>query len=806
MKTFLSSISLIKQGFAGFREREQKSDEPQKKNENSLEHKVEQILLDSKKEEDIIFYHYGKNFLIKANLADKNYISDFSFLEYDIDIEDDKLYLDEKEIENIKTYHVLNVLKPKIEVYLSYKDISFNCTFMRNLYSYAEEIGFENTIGYLLPLIQDLHYQKNKGVNILKAFLDNFEKLLIYLRQYDTDHTIIIKKLFPIISQILLAQKDAVLLNKAANSLKFLIDNITMEECLTHAIPILIEMANNENSELSQALSIQIFSDKANYLGGKIIELYVLPMFESFSENFSENLRTYCIKYMIPLFENSCYNIIQSKFIRIYTNFTKDSSLQIRKLSCNMLPLVCKTIINNNNNYNIKKNIIKEELIGKNILNIYFSFTKDEKKEIQNCAISIFGEFISYLDNQTILSNPKLLDFFINKLKYLLDISKNRKIDTTPIYMACYSFPSILLTYCKKITNEKESNKNWEKLKPIYINFIKSKEIKIKNCIASSFGEISSILNEKIVESELSPLISEMYYNNGDKIKNVIIGIIPNHLTYIKSINIKSEFLVLYKKGFNNIKKTKTWREKLKYLKGIKTMGNFFENYIIFDDLIGMLIELCFDPYYIIRIKSVKILSLFLLKFLLIENNNTDKNVNNKDNYNSENSENSSNSDKENIDFKQNAIIILNNFSTCKHYHYRQLFIYLCKKIIMNKKIFIEYVYELFNNLSYDKVFNVRYTLALFINMIWNKNKNEYEWFKKDEKIIEIIYRLKNDKEIEIKNLMEKIEIDVNKIKNKENILKIKDVNKNFVNEFKDFKQMFDYVPILGKTWINKSN
>ena len=96
--------------------------------------------------------------------------------------EDDKLVLDEKELENIKSYHLLNVLKPKVELYLSYKDIQFNCTFMRNIYSYAEEIGFENTVGYLFPLIQDLTYQKNKGVNILMAFLDTFEKLLIYLR------------------------------------------------------------------------------------------------------------------------------------------------------------------------------------------------------------------------------------------------------------------------------------------------------------------------------------------------------------------------------------------------------------------------------------------------------------------------------------------------------------------------------------------------------------------------------------------------------------------------------------------------
>ena len=64
-----------------------------------------------------------------------------------MDIEDDKIYLDEKEIENIKNYLVLNVLIPKIETYLSYKDIDFNCTFMWNIYSYEEEIGVDNTIG-----------------------------------------------------------------------------------------------------------------------------------------------------------------------------------------------------------------------------------------------------------------------------------------------------------------------------------------------------------------------------------------------------------------------------------------------------------------------------------------------------------------------------------------------------------------------------------------------------------------------------------------------------------------------------------
>ena len=239
----------------------------------------------------------------------------------------------------------------------------------------------------------------------------------------------------------------------------------------------------------------------------------------------------------------------------------------------------------------------------------------------------------------------------------------------------------------------------------------------------------------------------------------------------------------------------------MKYLKGIKKMGNYFENYIIFDDLVSMIIELCFDSYSVIRIKSVKILSLFLLNFL-----KNDKNYENiKNNYNSENSENSSNSEKDNIDYKQHSIGILNDFGTCLNYHYRLLFIYLCKKIITNEIIFKEYAFELFNNLSYDKVMNVRYTLASFLKTIWNKNKCEYEWIKKDEKMIEIVYRLQNDKENEIKNCLEKIEIDNDKIKNKKNEFEKKDVNENFKSEFKELKKIFDYSPFLGKSWIKQS-
>ena len=765
MKTFFNNITQnLKQ------DKENKENNIIDNSNITMDTEVNNILLDSKKEEDIVFYHYGKNNLIKLNYEEKS-VATFSFLEYDINTDDDKLELDEKEIENIKTYHVLHVLKPKIELFFSYKNTEFNCNFMSNLYSYAEEIGFEYTNAYLLTLIQDSVEKKNTNANILISFLNNFEKLLIYLKQFDEKHSVILKKLFPIISKILTTRTETNLLNKAINALKFLIDNITIEECLDNIIPLLIQMANDEENEMGQMISIQIFSDKASILGGKNIEVYILPMFQCFSENIKEKIRLYCIQYMIPLFQNINYNIIQTKFIKIYLNFSKDKSYLIRKLSCNLLPSVCKTIMDNNNNYNPETSIKKEDLISKDILEIYNSFTKDEN--MQNNAICIFGEFIPYLNEETIIKNENLLNFYIEHLK---KIFKNKYIDSKTIFEACYSFPSVLLSYYSKIKDEQIKNKNWSLLKPIYLEFIKSREFRIKNSIASSFGVISSILDEKIFETEICPLITEMYLNNNIKIKNTIITVIPKILLHIKDIKTKLEFLSIYKKGFDSIKYSKTWRDKIHYAKGIKQMGELFDIDIMFKVLVKMLIEMCFDPFNVIRIKAAKTLSIFLLKFLLLENN---------DNY------------------KQNAINILNDFGKCKHYHYRQIFIYLCKKIITNEKIFKEYGLDLLNDLSYDKINNTRYTLSKFLSYIWNKNKKEYEWIKNDEKIIEIIFRLKNDKENEIKKCVENIEINTDKIDSQKVLEKI-NVNDKFINEFKDFKDIFNYESFLGKTWLNK--
>ena len=113
---------------------------------------------------------------------------------------------------------------------------------------------------------------------------------------------------------------------------------------------------------------------------------------------------------------------------------------------------------------------------------------------MQSNAICIFGEFITYLNEEAILKNDHLLTFYVETLKKLF---KDKYQDSKTIYEACYAFPSILLTYYSKIKDDQIKNKNWYLLKPIYREFINSKEFRIKNSIAASFGVISSKISTR---------------------------------------------------------------------------------------------------------------------------------------------------------------------------------------------------------------------------------------------------------------------------------------------------------------------
>lgn len=727
-----------------------KAKDPNSKNPNLSNISDENLYKTKELIEDIIFIHnyYGVKKLQKPNK--KVTPISMTFIEYD-DL-NQELVLDEKEMEGIKTEQLLNVLKPKIEKYLTYKDLEFNCTFMKNLYSYAEEIGFDNSIGCLFPLIQELTFKKDIKEKIIYSFLEGLDNFLKYLIKYDTDHQIILQKILPIIDQILNNKKDVKMINMAIESLKQIISLMTKEEIHSDLLPLLIGLSSNESNLNARKLSLRIFNENAKILGTELIEIYVIPQLESISEDTNEELRRCCISNMLNICENVSYNVLKSKMIRIFQTLSYDDCAAIRQKCCEMLPSICK--------------ISRSELVSQYLLPIYFLLTNDPEESIKNTALSIFGEFIFYLQREDIKLHTGLLQFYINQIMSLYECKKNIT-NITPLYKCAYSFPSVLLAYYRKV-----SSKKWNDLKTVYMKFVNDQDPKIKKTIAHSFGEVAKILDPKISETEICPLILTMYNSNNQDIKKIIISILPEYLYSINDKKTKLLFIDLFKNTLKNIIKSKKWRERFNFLKTIGRLINIYDNSTMFNEIFFMCIQLCFDTVHKVRVKAAKNLSKLLLQFLSSDDQ-----------------------------YKIKAIVIIRMFSTCIHFHFRQLFIFMCKKLIEDESLFMEITYELIEDLSYDNISNVRVTLGNFFSKGWNKKQAQYKWLKTNKKILEMIYRLKNDKIDEVKNTLNNINIeDVKKELNYEDYSKImvqKNVNETFTNKCEELKVLLGFTPTL---------
>ena len=737
------------------------SEPPKTQKENSLNLSNisdDNIQKSSELIEDIIFIHsyYGVRKLQKPNK--KSHQINMTYIDYD-DISQD-LVLDEKEMEGIKTEQILNILRPKIEKYLTYKDIEFNCTFMLNLYSYAEEIGFDNTVGCLFPLIQELTFKKDIKDKIIFSFFSGLDNFLKFLVKYDTNHEIILNKIMPIFEQILNNKKDKKMLDKAIEGLKKLIALMKPEEIRDNLVPLIIGLSNNDNNLTAKKLAFRLFNEFAKVIGSQSIELYVIPLLESITENTSVELRRTCINNILNIYENVSYNVLKTKLIRIFQTFSSDENPTIRQKCCELLPSICK--------------ISRSELVSQYLLPIYILFANDVDEFIRNCALGIFGEFVFYLQKEDIKLHTELLQFYINQIVSLYEIKKKANLPT--LYKCAFSFPSVLMAYYRKV-----SNKKWSVLKTIYLKFVNDNDPKIQTTIAHSFGEIAKILDPKISENEIGPIITNMYHEENEEIRSIIIGILPEYLYSINDKKRKIQFLGMYKDNFKKLLVSKTWREKISFLKSIGRLNNIYDHKTMFSEIFLMCIQLCFDACNKVRIKSAKILSKLIFQFFTSEDDQ----------------------------YKIKSMVIIRIFATCIHYHYRQLFIFMCKKLVEDEKLFMEMALELVENLSYDKVVNVRITLGKFLQKIWNKKQAQYNWIKTNKKMLEIIYRLKNDEAKDVSNTLNDIKVeDIKnglKYEDYSEILVKKEVNKEFDNKFEEMKSLLGFSPAIFNENNNKN-
>ena len=622
-------------------------------------------------------------------------------------------------------------------------DISNKANFIDNIPFFTKEIGLEQTVDLILPIVSNITKEKDA---IIERFLNIFPKFIELIAGYGDEGYIILRDhIVTILRNIFEQKKEDKLLGLCGDDLVAITKYIKEEDKGSYILTIVIVMAHDDENENNRVLSVKLFNELALIIGQELCELYVVPQVASFADDQSCLVRKAVATYFINICEAVSKECFNHRLLPVYQKISKDSLWTVRNPAVKILPKLTK--------------LCDSKTVSTVLIDIFKTFSQDPKIFVKYSAIEIFGEFISLLNKEDKDNYKELLNFYVSTINESSE-KPGKKDDTTSILEKCaFNFPAILQFYGKE---------SWDTLKVVYKKMAQEKEEKIRLTLAASMGEVSKILGPELTESDLVDFVSLFFKGNestkeNKEIQIKILGVLPDIIRNITS-NQKNIYLDYLKTMITP--SNDKWRRRLAYAKTIGKYHNTYSDEMIYKRVFPIAINFCFDDVSQVRMKAARHNSMLLLQLLSSE-----------------------------TEFSEKTYKIFKSFAQSINFNYRQLFIRMCTDLVSNKDLYDDRVSDLLLDLAFDRVINVRIALAKFIKKILKKENNA--WLKKDETMRKIVSKLRTDKSTEIKNYLKDI-TDVEDIQFNE----IANVNEKFTDNMSFISDEFGItknVPLKSK-------
>ena len=637
---------------------------------------------------------------------------------------------------------IVRSVRNKNKQYNDY-DISNKANFIDNIPFFTKEIGLEQTVDLILPIVSNITKEKDA---IIERFLNIFPKFIELIAGYGDEGYIILRDhIVTILRNIFEQKKEDKLLGLCGDDLVAITKYIKEEDKGSYILTIVIVMAHDDENENNRVLSVKLFNELALIIGQELCELYVVPQVASFADDQSCLVRKAVATYFINICEAVSKECFNHRLLPVYQKISKDSLWTVRNPAVKILPKLTK--------------LCDSKTVSTVLIDIFKTFSQDPKIFVKYSAIEIFGEFISLLNKEDKDNYKELLNFYVSTINESSE-KPGKKDDTTSILEKCaVNFTAILQLYGKEA---------WDTLKVVYKKMAQEKEEKIRLTLAASMGEVSKILGPELTESDLVDFVSLFFKGNestkeNKEIQIKILGVLPDIIRNITS-NQKNIYLDYLKTMITP--SNDKWRRRLAYAKTIGKYHNTYSDEMIYKRVFPIAINFCFDDVSQVRMKAARHNSMLLLQLLSSE-----------------------------TEFSEKTYKIFKSFAQSINFNYRQLFIRMCTDLVSNKDLYDDRVSDLLLDLAFDRVINVRIALAKFIKKILKKENNA--WLKKDETMRKIVSKLRTDKSTEIKNYLKDI-TDVEDIQFNE----IANVNEKFTDNMSFISDEFGItknVPLKSK-------
>ena len=655
---------------------------------------------------------------------------------------------------------------------------SFRNAFILNTPFYISVLSFDDISTQLVPTLSKII---DESLDIKLKFLKVNKEIIDFLNTHgNKGYQLIVNNILTIINELFTQNKNV---NDSNQQLQILLyeNYIKIAECLnqndlgnvilTKIISISLDndnhiMMNNNNSGNKMItgfsyenlkLVIKMIAAISYKLEHNYNEQFILPQLLMLSQNKSEMIKLE-ICGIIPQFSKYIsLDSINTKINHIILQFSEEQFMpQLRIKVLNILYDIM-TIYHEKSVYDININ-------NSFYISIYKKLIYDKDTKVQIAAFSILGKFVSILTINEI--DNTYINYFTSIIDQYYFNTKDFKVkcDMSLLYPCAYNLPAMIYRY---------GNTHWKSLKHVYINISTHENIDtaIKLSIISSFNEIANILGNDITEHDLLPVYEVFLQSKNKQIKQKAID---NLIITLKNlpVHIRKKYILLYKDhfGIDGLNKEQlntfdehnivnidqevdmnkiqynSYNDKIKECEIINCFFEVFNNETTYKKILPILILMCLDDYHIVRKKCAKVLGRMLLYLYKSEPNSYSDLIKN----------------------------VLNSFAYCICFQFRSEFINIAEELLNEQSFYNEYIKEVFVMLSYDKVVNVKVSLAKLCYKVISKQKHIMKnYLLYDKEFLLLCERLLDNESKCVKN-----EIDRGKVREKV-MKKIKDLNIN---------------------------
>lgn len=400
--------------------------------------------------------------------------------------------------------------------------------FVQELVECAHDVGYDATVHYLLPLVQNM--ASDPEVLVRQSLMQHFGDLAGFLIQSDPEkgYEKVARTLLPT-AKMLLSEQAVDVRQSAMDAFVTLASHLRPGDCGDQVLMPVISLSQSNDDEDARSMAVQLLGHLAEALGPDLCKQFVGVQLEAFCEDQSFRVRKAAAGGFAEVAKMLSFADVERRLLPAFEKLTKDPHWGVKKAVAENLVTFAMTMPAE------QRRVCFEPMVN-NLLN-------DSSRFVSCAMLQQLGYFIGCLEDA--VSVPKTL------LEQYLQVVRGSMAnpDAADMSFHCaFTFAAVVRTM---------GSSEWPSLKAAFTALCADAQAKTRKAMAASCHIVAQALGPDLVEAEVLPSFEAFLQDTQLEVRMAAIKTVASLLQAAARPAVQRSLLQALMNGMG---KVKNWR------------------------------------------------------------------------------------------------------------------------------------------------------------------------------------------------------------------------------------------------------